>query len=181
MTQTRTAHLDDQELDRALVDAAGLAHGRGAHLAACPLCRSAVDRSRKELAALGRQAADLSPAPRKPIVLPAASSRQRSRWILPWPAAVGATVMVVLAVFSFYLNRIEDPVRDTGVVVEQVAEADRLMQEAGWLAEDALPETFQAIADTDGFDFEEFIEFVVPSPNNDPLSYTPIRKGDGLC
>ena len=68
------------------------------------------------------------------------------------------------------------------MLAQDMWEADLVMTEAGMLVENALPSVYLDICVKSDPDYdEEFMQFLVPSIENEQLSYDAWRGGVVLC
>ncbi len=175
MISKHTAHIEEQRLIQVLVDGIPPTGAEDEHLAQCPQCRTVIDDLQADLKTLRRASARYTPKLEKRLTLPEsverhAGIRGRRRG---WQVTAGAVASLLLAVVVWWQT---DAWR-TGTHPAQIATlpapvaSDPLMRETRMLADNAIPETYQAIIESldGGFD-EGFIEFVIPSLDEDSLS-----------
>jgi hypothetical protein len=121
MKPEKDLHLKEEHLITALVDANDLAPALREHLARCPVCRIEKERVENSLERLGREAARLSPAPRKKILLPL-EQPEKTSW-LSWQmkTTVGMACLCVLILFGVVSNHFST-VQEPGIktISEQV-------------------------------------------------------------
>jgi predicted anti-sigma-YlaC factor YlaD len=177
-------HLKEDQLVRALVDEAALSHQLREHLSTCPQCRAEKDRLEKNLSRLGQMAERFSPSPRRRVSLPAEEPRTSIRWSWEWRAAFGVAVAVVFVMFFVGVPALfrSTPENRVDQQVQELWEPDPVMAEISMLLENALPRAYLEISgESDSVLDEEFMQFIVPTIESDPLSYDSGGKGVELC
>jgi predicted anti-sigma-YlaC factor YlaD len=165
---------------QAVIDDTDLSALQQQHLAECSQCRSHRERLENELAHLGQMAERYAPEPLRRITV--AHDKVRSpfsiRGFVFSAAAVAAVIVVVWATFLIR-NQQESRV---GNLAQNMVEAERLMTEINVLVENALPQVYLDIAaDTNLNLDEEFIDFLIPTNEDDPRISALAKKGSILC
>ena len=179
MTTTQEKHVSERQLLQAVVDAADLNVVARKHLSVCEDCRRQKERLEKELAVLGKAARRSAPPLRKRVTLPESESRRGPA--LPWwrTAAVGiaAAASLVAAVFWYTGAGPADPATGKSIAAWDTLDDERFMAEVQLLTENILPQVYLDIAgESDPGMDEAFIQFVVPSVEDDLLSYDPENR-----
>ena len=184
MNSDKDCHLNDDQIILAIVDEAELPLSLQEHLYLCPECQASQERLKQELARLGRKAKLFAPELKKRVSLPAEKPRSAISWFWnrrPSLGVAAAAALVIIAVWWFGLPRVT-PEHGADMAAREKWEADLLMTEIGILVENALPQVYIDISvEYDSVLEEEFMQFFVPSINNDSLSLDPGRKGERLC
>jgi hypothetical protein len=177
-------HFDENQLIRAVVDEAELTPALREHLSLCPQCRASKERFEQELSLISRMAEHFSPSPRRRVSLPVDKSRRSIWWSTEWRAAFG---VALVAVFVMFVVGVPALFRPAPVSVEDMKttetwEAEQFMTEVSMLVENALPPIYQDICgeSVSSLD-EEFMEFLVPTIENNSLSHNSGKKGVKLC
>jgi hypothetical protein len=177
-------HLDDQELIRAVVDAADLPNSVQAHLAACRLCLTAKNRFQLELQTLSQKAERLAPHPQRRILLPALKTKKTLRNLRDWhtwTAAAATVTAVLLIVWGTHFVR-HPATPESGDTAAEMAEAERFMTEVNTLVDNALPPFYLEISGEKNADYDqEFYEFLIPTIGDQSLTSEHRRKGTSLC
>jgi predicted anti-sigma-YlaC factor YlaD len=177
-------HLDEDQLLWAVVEENELPLPLQEHLSACPQCRANKERFDQDLARLGQMAERLAPLPRGPVSLPVEKPRGSTGWLWGWRAYASATVaaaLVVIVVWSSPMFR-DTPGDNGDMLAREMQEAEQFMAEVSMLVENALPPVYLDISAESSAEFDdEFIQFVVPSVEEESLSYDPGKRGALLC
>lgn len=183
-TNTTGLHLNDDQLVLAVVDLAELPPPLREHLSTCPHCQANQERIEQDLAQLGQMAEHFAPTPTKPVSLPAEESRSSVRWSWGWRTYVGAAIAATLALILVWRAPVlRTPSGGDGDMrAQEMQEAEQLMTEVASLVENALPPAYEDISaeSSAGLD-EEFMQFVVPSIEDEPVSYYSGKRGVLLC
>ena len=184
MNSHKDLHLDEEQILHAVVDEAELSPTQRKHLIICSQCRVNKERFEQDLERLGDLAKHFTPLPKNRISLPAENTRSFPIWPLSWRASLGAVMaaaIVILIVWS------AGPLRtgfqdNTDMQTEEVFKPDPLMTEIRMLTENALPSVYQEISGEYDPDLDkEFMQFIVPSIDTEPLTFEGGRKGVRLC
>jgi hypothetical protein len=176
-------HLDEEQLVRAVVDAADLPESVQAHLAECDQCLAGRNSFEYEMTKLSQKAEQFAPKPQRRIILPAQKTKNPFRNLLDWRnlAAAAATVTAVfILVWSTNMVRnLSEP--GTENLTAEMVDAERLMTEVNTLIDNALPPFYLVISgeNTANYD-EEFYQFLIPALEDKTLSDRG-KKGTSLC
>jgi hypothetical protein len=173
-------HLGEEDMLQAVIDDSDLSALQQQHLAECSECRSQRERLENQLAHMGQMAERYAPEPMRRITV--AHDKVRSPFSIRGfafsAAAVAAVIIVVWATFlirSQQQGRIEN-------LAQNMVEAEKLMTEINVLVENALPQVYLDIAaDTNLNLDEEFIDFLIPTNEDDPRISAFAKKGSILC
>ncbi len=184
MNDTGRFHLNEDHLFRAVIAETELSAELRAHLATCPQCRGSKERFEKNLSQLGQMAKELSPIPQNKIVLPVEKNLGFSKpfinWKLMTSMAAAAAMAFLLLLWSPRLNLTHSPTLP--LTARATWEADPVMIEIDALSINALPSIYMDISGESYLGLEdEFIEFVVPSTENESLPLESGVKGALLC
>jgi hypothetical protein len=177
-------HLDEDQLLWAVVGEAEFPLPLQEHLSACPHCRANKESFEQDLARLGQTAERFAPLPKRRVSLPVEKPRGFIGWSWGWRTYVSAAVAAALVlVFVWWSPTTRTTPGGNGdIVALEMQEAEQFMTEVSMLVENALPPVYQDISAESGAGFdEEFIQFVVPSVEDEPLSYDSGRRGVLPC
>lgn len=174
MSTNQKAHLSEDQLLWSFVDKARMPDAARTHLAECPLCRSQKQQLENDLAALGEFAGQSVPEPQKRVEMPmdVSSYRKLPRWY--WQAAMGTAVaaLLVISVIWWPGTDLFVPDANTPVAAWNQQDDEKFMARVRVLIGNDLPQVYLDISEgLDAGDNEEFIDFVVPSLDQDSLSY----------
>lgn len=160
-------HLSDDEVLRAMIDPSDLDPTRQAHLVSCRPCRRQTEAATQRYRRLGEMARQMTPEPRRTFKIPAPDAPV-GRWYFKPGLALGVLGVLVWAVTLWGPNFTRMAPTPTPVVVENVVNDDRLMDEIDMLVEDALPAKYRQLAalsdDRSVEDLDAFMDWLVPSP-----------------
>ena len=184
MILSKNSHLDEEYLLQAIVDETDLPPSVRKHLSSCSLCRESMEQIEQDLNNLGQSARQLVPAMRRKIPLPVEKPSRIYRWLHDWRISFGAIATAAVVVFVIWLS-IPSTIlyEDSLDIMAQVTwEDDAFMTEIGILTENAMPQVYLDIIGEYyvGID-DEFIKFVVPDFETDPLSHYQRKKGVKSC
>lgn len=152
MISNKGFHLNEDQILQAVVGGSDLPQALLEHLSQCSQCRGQIDNMEKDLAQLGRMGKQFSPSPRKKVSLPAEKPHRAFRWSRQMSTALGAAVASLVIWFGathFFINT--DPEIDLARDMEASAQ---FMMEISMLAENALPQEFFDMEETD----EEYMD-----------------------
>lgn len=177
-------HLDEEQLIRAVVDAADLPESMRDHLTGCRQCLNGISSFERELKQLGRKADRFVPEPQRRIMLPAATDKNFIRNLLDWPkltAAAAAVCAVFILVWG--TNTVRNLAgQGTGNAASTMLEAERLMTEVNTLVDNALPPFYLEISgERKSGDTEDFYRFLIPSVEDKAVTSDRWKKGNSLC
>ncbi len=175
MSSKHTAHIEEQRLIQILGDGIQPTGAEDEHLAGCPQCRTVIEDLQADLKSLRRASVRFTPKLEKRLQLPEsvehpAGIRGLGRG---WRVTAGAVVTLCLAAVVWWqagVWRWDTRPPEIATLPAPLA-SDPLMRETRMLADNAIPETYQAIIESldGGFD-EGFIEFVIPPLDEESLS-----------
>lgn len=184
MSTDKDLHLDEDQLVKALVEEAELPLPLREHLSTCPQCRANKQMFEQDLARLGQMAERASPSLIRQVSLPVGESRHSTGWWWGWRTSLGAAAaaaLVVILVWGVPILR-NTPLGNGDMLAHEMQEAEQFMTEIDLLVENALPPVYSDISaeSNTGLD-EEFIQFMVPSIEEESISYDSGKRGVLLC
>jgi hypothetical protein len=125
-----------------------------------------------------------APSPTKPVALPVDKPRTIVGWSWGWRTFVGAAVAAALILAVLWRTPVlrTPPVENGNMVAVEMLDAEEFMTEIAMLVDNALPAVYLDIsaepsADLDG----QFVEPIVPSVEDEPLTYNSGKRGISLC
>jgi hypothetical protein len=164
MSHSPAVHLDEQRVLRVLAEGLTLSEPEQAHVDACERCAANLRGLQADLAHLQARAREYTPAPARRFRLPAEVPERRWR-AGGWRIALASAGAVLLATVIWWQTSIDRP-RGAGeyaAISPEAFRADPVMAQARSLAENALPESYQAMAASlESTDDEGFIDFLIP-------------------
>lgn len=184
MSSDRSSHLEDDQLLLAVVDEADLPQPLREHLSTCLQCREIKEQIGNDLIRLGQMAKRLSPSPRKGVSFPVEKPLSSSWWSWEWKVVLGVAaaavfVMLVMNGPAFFKTI---PERSDIMRAQEMLEAEEFLQQISMLLENSLPQVYLDITGESDIEFdEEFMDFIVPTVENESLSYDSWGKGVELC
>ena len=182
MNRQKNNHLDDDQLLWAVVDEAELSASLGEHLSSCPECFARKERLEQKLTRLGQKAETFTPSPGKKVSLTIDVARSPHWWSWGWLTALVVSLAAMLIVLWSSNLFIPSPDRVATRLNQEMLEDERFMAEISLLEENALPSLFGDISQEGSSVFdEEFMEFVVPSFEDEIRSHNPTVRGAELC
>jgi hypothetical protein len=181
MKLKNNAHLNEELISRAVIDAQELDGEERQHLLTCGVCSAKVEQIKNELQEFGESIFSAVPPPKKNVILPlegSAPADHKPNWL----PTFGVTAMAGLALFFYFLGMESmAPKMSPYQSTEMVLEDEYLMQEISEMVENPLPETLYEISgDTGDFD-EDFFQFMVPDIQEDIQSNYLIQGGTKQC
>ncbi|NIQ37877.1 MAG: hypothetical protein GTN81_04715 [Proteobacteria bacterium] len=184
MNSTDEIHLNDDQILKTVVDEKDLPATVREHLSGCRLCRAKKDLLEENLAKLGRMAERASPSPRRRVSLPAQKRRSPRWWVWGWQGALVATMSIVAAILvvSWFIVFRTESEESTAVLIREMWEDEKLMTEIRALEENPLSYVYREISGGSYPVLDDgFMEFVVPSVEDDTISLEPQKRGAALC
>jgi hypothetical protein len=95
---------------------------------------------------------------------------------------IAVPVMFVLVIVASALVLKPAPVTHMASEEKAMIDPEQLLSDIDSLIENPLPQGFQSMLSFAGIDLnEDFMEFIVPVPENDPLSNNSGEKGESKC
>lgn len=188
VTDTERAHLNEDQLLRAVVDVDDLPPSLSEHLASCPQCRQAKERFELELSGLGDLARRFAPSAKKAILLPEERSQSAHEWSWKRRTAFGMALTVLLVVFvSWQTDLVLFAPGENGYMPAlEIQNAEELISEVNMLVANPLPQVYLEICAESELDLDEtfgevLFELLIPVKEENPVSLIPARKGERLC
>ena len=184
MTTPSNRHLDETQILKAIVDIADLSDDQQAHLAACSECLTEKNHLDRMLFQVGKMAKASVPNGVRRPVLPNRSSSFLQKWVYDVRPLVRIAVpaLLVLIVATAALVLRPDQGTHISIVEEQMIDPETLLSDMDRLIENPLPQGLQSMVSFAEIDpDEDFMEYIVPITENDPLSNIPEKKGESIC
>ncbi len=173
-------HLRENDILQAVIDDTDLSVPRQRHLLECPQCRSQKERLENELTRLGQLAEHYVPEPQRRVRVAEQEVRAPffNRGFVFSAAAVAAVIIVVWATF---LIRSQQQ-GSIGNLAQNMVEAERLMMEIDVLVENALPQVYLDIIGETKLNLDQdFLDFLIPTPDDATQISASAKKGSKLC
>jgi predicted anti-sigma-YlaC factor YlaD len=173
-------HLEENDILQAVIDNTDLSVLQQQHLVECSQCRSSKQRLEQELARMGQLAERYAPKPQRRITV--AEQKVRSP-LLNWRFAFSAAAVaaVILVVWGTFLIRNQQQ-GSIGNLTQNMVEAERLMTQINVLVENALPQVYLDIVGETNLNLDEdFMDFLIPTPEDTPRISAFAKKGSILC
>jgi hypothetical protein len=166
-------HLNEEQIIKAIVDKNGLLPSEKDHLYACPECRSALESFEKDLNLLGQRAEKFVPLPPKRTFV---YEKGGKGLLLGWRSSLAAVALIIFFVISIYSDSMKLLFNKTDIADTELYSEEIFISEVNALVENPLPAKYLFVSDEEDTDYDEdFIDFVVPSAEDDVLS--GIEKG----
>ncbi len=184
MNSEKSLHLDEDQLIRALVDETDLDQVLQEHLSQCPQCSAGKRQIEKDIERLGQMAERFSPDPGQKVKLPAEKPRKSIWWSWQLRTAFGVAAAAVFVIFFIGMPPLFDPIpgERSRMYTQEMLEDEEFMKEVSMLAENALPAVYLDMAGESDPEFnEEFMQFLIPAIEEDPLTYDSGTKGVEPC
>jgi len=184
MIARQNRHLTEAQLLQGIVDPSDLTGQQREHLTNCPDCQAEKEGLDSELLRLGHMATASVPKVEGRYALPARRRQPlRVRFFrerrITWIAAPALTmVLIFLTLF------VSKPGQQTRVasVDQQIMDPETLLIDVDRLVENPLPEELQTLVSFTAIDTDEdFMMYIVPTIESDPLTRKPGAKGDSIC
>ena len=176
--------MDETQLLKAIVDLSDLSSDQQAHLTDCPECLAEKARLDRMLLQVGKMAKASVPNGVRRPVLPDRSSNFLQKWFFNVRPLVRITVPALLVLIVATAALVLKPDQDVHIamVEEQMIDPEKLLSDMDRLIENPLPQGFQSMISFTEIDpDEDFMEYIVPITENDPLSNIPGEKGERIC
>jgi len=184
LTATSNKHLEEAQILQAIVDISDLPDDQQAHLAACPVCLAEKGRLDRMLLQLGNMARASAPAVTGRPVLPDRRPGFLQRWFFSARPSVRIAVpaLMVLMVATAALVLTPDQDKHVFFVEEQTIDPEQLLSDIDGLIDNPFPQELQTMISIVEIDpDEDFMEYIVPTIETDPLSNVPGKKGEDIC
>lgn len=176
-------HLDESWVLKAIVDPNDLSDSQKAHLETCNECTSRVEQIEGSLEQFGHQSRESVPKYDGRFVLPAEHLKTglNFHFIRPfYRIAIPALVAVIIVVAVFFPK--PDHTTQVASVPPLVEDAEQLLSEIDLLIENPLPMGLQTMVSFTELDTDEdFMQYIVPNVEDDPLTNRSGKKGVRIC
>jgi hypothetical protein len=173
VNKTNGCHLNEEQILKAIIDKEELVPSEKDHLSVCQECRSALESFEKELKLLGQTAERFVPLPRKRTVL---YEKTGKNFLFGWRTSFAAAIITIFLVITVNSDSIKHMFNKTDIADSELYSEDILMTEVSNLVENSLPAKFLFVSEDGDTDYDEdFIDFIVPSAEDEVLS--GIKKG----
>ena len=184
LTAIPNEHLTEAQILQAIVDLSDLSDDQQVHLTACPVCVAEKDRLDRMLLQVGNMAKASVPSVVSRLVLPDRYPGFLQRWFFEVRPFVRIAVPALLVLVIITVALVLKPGQDmhTAFVEEQMIDPEQLLIDIDRLIENPLPQGLQSLVSFAEIDSDEdFMEYIVPVIENDPLSNIPGKKGENIC
>jgi len=162
-------HFNEEQICKAIIDESQLLPSENEHLSDCAECRTAVESFEKDLKLLGQTAERFVPIPRKRMVL---HEKAGKNFLWGWRTAFTVAITILFFVITMHSDSMKLLFHNkTDIADSELYSEDILMTEVNNLVENSLPAKYLFVSEEDNTDYDEdFIDFVVPSIDEDVLS-----------
>ena len=184
MPAASNEHLTEEQILHAIVDLSDLSDDQQVHIAACPVCLAEKDRLDRMLLQLGDMARASTPAVmNRPVLVDSHSGFLRKRFFDVRPfVRIAIPALLVLIIIAATLVLKPDPVTQVAFVEKQIIDPAQLLSDIDRLIENPLPQELQTMVSFVEIDpDDDFMEYIVPITENDPLSNISGKKGENIC
>lgn len=173
-------HLNEDQLIRAVVDAADLPESVRDHLSGCRECLNSKMSFELELDQLGHKAQQFAPKPQRRIMLPTVPGKKPLRQFLEWPKLTAAAATVAAVFILVWGTNMVRHITRPGL--ENMIEAKQLMTEVNTLVDNALPPFYVEISGERNSEYDEdFYRFLIPTIEDKAITSDRGKKGKSLC
>lgn len=184
LTAASNEHLAEEQILQAIVDLSDLSDDQQVHLTTCPVCLAEKDRLDRMLLQIGNMARASAPAVVNRPVLPEKHAGFLQGWFFDFHPFVRIAVPALLILIVIMTTLVLKPDSDThtAFVEKQMIDPEQLLSDIDRLIENPLPQELQTMVSFTGIDpDEDFMEYIVPTTENDPLSNMSGKKGENIC
>jgi len=184
LTATSSEHLAEAQILQAIVDLSDLSDDQQAHLKACSVCGAEKDRLERILFQVGSMARASAPTVIHRPVLPDKHPSFLQEWFLELRPLVRIAIPALLVLMVITTALVLRPEQDKrfAYVTEQKIDPEQLLSDIDRLIENPLPQELQTLISIAEIDpNEDFMEYIVPPTDNDPLSNKQGKKGESIC
>lgn len=184
MTIPANKHLAEEQILKAIVDLSDVSDAQQAHLATCPVCMAEKDRLDKMLLQVGNLAKASAPDVVPRSVLPDKLPGFSPGWFFNVGPLVRVAVPALLVLILATAALVIKPGQETHMALmeEQMIDPEKLLSDMDSLIENPLPQGLQSMVSFAEINpDEDFMEYLVPTTENDPLTNLPGEKGDSIC
>lgn len=174
MNKNNGSHLNEEQIYKAIIDESQLLPSENEHLSDCPECRTAVESFQNDLKLIGQTAERFVPLPKRRKILYEKTGKNS---LFGWGTSFAAAITILFFVITMHsdsMKLIFD--NKTDITNSALYSEDILMTQVNNLIENPLPAKYLFISDEDNTDYDEgFIDFVVPSVDDEVLSSTEMK------
>lgn len=184
MTAASNEHLTEELILQAIVDLSDLSDEQQVHLTTCPMCQAEKERLDRMLLQVGDMARASAPVVVNRPVLPERHSGFLLERFFNFQPFVRIAVPVLLVLVIIMASLVLKPDSDThiAIVEQQMIDPEQLLSDIDRLIENPLPQELQTLVSFTGIDpDEDFMDYIVPTTENDPLSNVSGKKGENIC
>jgi len=163
------SHLNEEQIYKAIIDESQLLPSENEHLSDCSECRTALESFQKDLKLLGQTAERFVPLPKRRKIL---YEKTGKNFLFGWGASFAAAITILFFVITMHSDSMKLVFDNkTDITNSALYSEDILMTQVNNLIENPLPAKYLFISDEDNTDYDEdFIDFVVPSGDDEVLS-----------
>ncbi len=184
MTAKTDDHLTEDQIYQSLLDPSDLSESGKAHLLACSRCRTALDALSGELQTVGTLALAATPESTGKFRLPDQHPGSPFSILTGMPpfARVVASALALFLVIGVVL--LVNPAHKNPILYEagQILDPDQLLSEIDELVEAPFASEFLFTTSLNDLDADEdFMEYIVPLIDDDPITRISGKKGEYLC
>ena len=174
MNKQNGFHLSEDQIYKAVIDKSQLLPSENEHLSDCSKCRTALESFQNDLKLIGQTAERFVPLPKRRKILYEKTDKNS---LFGWGTSFAAAITILFFVITMHSDSIKLLFSNkTDIVNSEIYSEEILMTEVNNLVENSLPAKYLFISDEENLDYDEdFIDFVVPSIDDDLLSV--IKKG----
>lgn len=174
MNKNNGSHLNEEQIYKAIIDESQLLPSESEHLSDCPECRTAVESFQNDLKLIGQTAERFVPLPKRRKILYEKTGKNS---LFGWGTSFAAAITILFFVITMHsdsMKLIFDNKTDN--TNSALYSEDILMTQVNNLIENPLPAKYLFISDEDNTYYDEdFIDFVVPSVDDEVLSSTEMK------
>ncbi len=180
MNSDSAYHLSEKQLLLAVVDETRLPLLLQQHLSVCRRCREEKGKIEQTFSRIGETAKRFAPFPVKQPTVPSVTP-QKAVW-RPALAMALTTALVIAAVWWAFVSTSPPESVPINNYTFEMWEDEQFMAEISFLTENALPsEYMEMITEPDLDTQDDFLQYIVPSTDTQPVSHDWKIKGGTLC
>ncbi len=179
MNKSNDSHLNKEQIYKAMIDESELLSSEREHLSGCSECRAELEDFEKDLKLLGQTAERFVPLPKNRMVLHEKAGKNS---LFGWRTSFAAAITILFFVITMHSDSMKLLLSNkTDVANSELYSEDILMTEVNNLVENSLPAKHLFISREEDTDYDEdFIDFVVPSVDDELLSVA-VKGGNVSC
>ena len=177
MNKSNDSHLNKEQIYKAIIDESELLSSEREHLSGCSECRAELESFENDLKLLGQTAEGFVPLSKNRMVFHEKTGKNS---LFGWRTSFAAAITILFFVITMHSDSMKLLFSNkTDIANSEIYSEDILMTEVNNLVENSLPAKYFFISEEDNTDYDEdFIDFVVPSVDDDLLSGT--EKGGNV-